>query len=78
MKKLTSTLIISSVLPTALWAQNRPNIIYIMTDQQTATAMSCAGNEDLHTPNMDKLAQKGIRFETVSYTHLTLPTNSLV
>ena len=69
MKKLTSTLIISSVLPTALWAQNRPNIIYIMTDQQTATAMSCAGNEDLHTPNMDKLAQKGIRFENAYCAH---------
>lgn len=28
---------------------NRPNIIYIMTDQQTATAMSCAGNKELNT-----------------------------
>ena len=44
-------------------AQDCPNIIYIMTDQQTATAMSCAGNADLSTPNMDKLAQHGVRFE---------------
>lgn len=34
-----------------------------MTDQQSATAMSCVGNEDLHTPNMDRLAKHGIRFE---------------
>ncbi len=49
--------------PAAMMAQERPNILYIMTDQQTATAMSCAGNEDIHTPNMDKLASRGIRFE---------------
>ena len=51
-----------STFPAALAARERPNIIYIMTDQQTATAMSCAGNSDLKTPNMDKLAQHGIRF----------------
>ena len=36
--------------------ENRPNIIYIMTDQQWAGAMSCTGNTDLHTPAMDALA----------------------
>lgn len=41
----------------------KPNIIYIMTDQQCATAMSCAGNLDVSTPNMDRLAERGIRFE---------------
>ncbi|WP_264530916.1 sulfatase [Flavobacterium sp. N502540] len=40
----------------------RPNILIIMTDQQTADAMSIAGNKDLQTPAMDKLAQNGIRF----------------
>lgn len=48
---------------TAAKKDGRPNIIYIMTDQQAATAMSCAGNADLHTPNMDKLATNGVRFE---------------
>lgn len=49
-------------LPAVLWAEQRPNIIYIMTDQQTASAMSCAGNSDVHTPNMDLLASRGVRF----------------
>lgn len=40
----------------------RPNILYIMTDQQSANAMSCAGNPDLHTPAMDSLASEGMRF----------------
>lgn len=63
MKHLKSTLLASAALPAALFAQERPNIIYIMTDQQSATAMSCTGNTDVHTPNMDRLAAHGIRFE---------------
>ena len=55
-------IIYSLFAPAALMAQERPNILYIMTDQQTATAMSCAGNEEVHTPNMDRLAQRGVRF----------------
>lgn len=42
--------------------QSRPNILIIMTDQQTAEAMSIAGNKDLNTPAMDKLAKNGVRF----------------
>lgn len=41
---------------------SRPNIVVIMTDQQTANAMSCAGNTDLSTPAMDLLANNGTRF----------------
>lgn len=51
-----------AALPAIASAQDRPNIIYIMTDQHCADAMSCAGNPDLHTPNMDLLAQRGVRF----------------
>lgn len=40
----------------------RPNIIVIMTDQQTAGAMSCAGNPYVATPAMDALATDGVRF----------------
>ena len=55
MKNLKPTLLCSMMLPAALSAQERPNILYIMTDQQTANAMSCAGNTELRTPNKDKL-----------------------
>ena len=44
-------------------AQNdRPNILFIMTDDQRWDAMSCAGNQILKTPNMDRLAEGGVRF----------------
>jgi arylsulfatase A-like enzyme len=39
-----------------------PNILFIMTDQQHAGMMSCAGNPYLKTPAMDSLARDGIRF----------------
>ena len=40
----------------------RPNILLVFTDQQTANAMSCAGNPWVKTPNMDYLARRGVRF----------------
>ena len=41
----------------------RPNILFIMTDQQHASMMSCTGNRWLKTPAMDRLAASGTRFE---------------
>jgi len=41
----------------------QPNILVICTDQQSANAMSCNGNEDLETPAMDRLAESGVLFE---------------
>ncbi|MFC1718139.1 sulfatase [Candidatus Poribacteria bacterium] len=48
---------------------DRPNILYIFTDQQYAGAMSCAGNTDLHTPAMDSIAESGVRFERAYCTY---------
>lgn len=45
----------------------KPNIIFILTDQQSASMMSCAGNKYLKTPAMDYIAENGIRF-TRAYT----------
>lgn len=47
-------------------AADRPNLLLIMTDQQTAGALSCAGNPHVKTPNLDELAAHGVRF-TKSY-----------
>ncbi len=41
----------------------KPNIIFVFTDQQTINAMSCSGNDYLETPAMDQLAATGVRFE---------------
>ena len=62
----------------------RPNILLIVADDLGYTDIGAFGSE-IPTPNLDALARAGIRFTnfhtaswcqpTVSYTHLTLPTN---
>jgi choline-sulfatase len=41
----------------------RPNVIFILTDDQGYWALGCAGNKEIRTSNIDKLAETGIRFE---------------
>lgn len=40
----------------------KPNLLFIITDQQRFDAMSIAGNKVLKTPNLDRLAKQGTRF----------------
>ncbi len=40
----------------------KPNIIYIMADDLGYGDLSCYGQEKIKTPNIDRLAQQGIRF----------------
>ncbi|HEV7346963.1 sulfatase family protein [Telluribacter sp.] len=47
-------------------APQRPNVLIIMTDQQTNDCLSLMGNPNLKTPNMDALAKRGVYF-TESY-----------
>lgn len=41
---------------------NRPNILFIMTDDHAAHAMSCYGSRINRTPNLDRIANEGARF----------------
>lgn len=41
----------------------KTNLLFILTDDQGAWAMGCAGNHELKTPNLDRLAASGMRFE---------------
>ncbi len=40
----------------------KPNILLIVTDQQSFNMVSCAGNRYIHTPNLDRIAQNGYMF----------------
>src|SRR6516164_3920949 len=39
-----------------------PNVMVILTDDQRWDALSCAGHPYLKTPNMDRIANEGVRF----------------
>ncbi|HEX8234861.1 MAG TPA: sulfatase-like hydrolase/transferase [Abditibacteriaceae bacterium] len=41
----------------------RPNILWICTDQQRFDTLGCYGNPLVHTPNLDRLAASGTLFE---------------
>jgi arylsulfatase len=43
--------------------QRPPNILWICTDQQRFDSLGCYGNDLVHTPNIDRLAQNGLLFE---------------
>ncbi len=46
----------------------RPNIIYLLTDDQRADALGCMGNPIIHTPNIDRMAAEGVLFENAFVT----------
>lgn len=51
-----------------LSAQQRPNIIFILTDDQRWDALGYAGNSVIQTPQMDRLALEGVYFENAFVT----------
>ena len=44
-------------------SEKRPNIILVFIDDMGWADFSCFGNKDAKTPNIDRLASEGIRFE---------------
>lgn len=46
----------------------KPNFVFFLTDDQRWDGMSCAGNAILKTPNMDRIAREGMRFENMFVT----------
>ena len=41
----------------------RPNILCILTDDQGVWAAGCYGNREIRTPNIDRIADTGVRFD---------------
>lgn len=46
-----------------LLARPRPNILLLMTDQHRADCIGAAGNPIIKTPNLDRIAREGVRFD---------------
>lgn len=56
-----------ALFPSPLVAQDgaqgkRPNVIFILTDDQRWDQLSCEGHPYLETPHIDRLADEGVRF----------------
>ena len=59
MKRLFVTLASISL---SAFGVEKPNVLFIISDDLTATALSCYGNKVCKTPNIDRLASQGTRF----------------
>ena len=46
----------------------KPNVIFILTDDQRWSALGYAGNKNIQTPEMDKLAEEGVYFSNALVT----------
>src|ERR1043166_8833532 len=55
-------LIFLLVFPVSTFAQQRPDIIYIMSDDHDADAISAYNKKLISTPNIDRIAAEGILF----------------
>jgi choline-sulfatase len=55
------SLCLSALLVSPL-AAARPNIVFILADDQAPWALGASGHAQAHTPNMDRIAREGARF----------------
>jgi len=62
MKHLAILLSSFLVLVSSFAAEQRPNVLFIISDDLTSTALGCYGNTVCKTPNIDRLAARGMRF----------------
>ncbi len=57
-------------------AARRPNIVFLLTDDQGYGDLSCHGNPILQTPNLDRLHREGVRFLDFHVSPTCAPTRS--
>ena len=67
--RLTLLTLLLAVLAGPASAADRPNIIFIMSDDHAAHAIGAYGSRVNTTPNIDRLAREGMRFDNVFVTN---------
>ncbi len=50
------------LLTSATKKSEKPNLVFIFSDQQTFDMLGCYGNKQIKTPNLDEFAKQGVRF----------------
>ena len=60
---MVSAFLVALASPARSGAADRPNILYIMSDDHAAHAISAYGSRVNKTPNLDRLGKEGVRFE---------------
>jgi uncharacterized sulfatase len=56
----------------------KPNIIFILTDDQAQWAAGVYGNKEIYTPNIDKLAEEGVLFTHAFSAPVCSPSRAMI
>jgi arylsulfatase len=48
--------------PAVATRRQKPNVLFVMTDQQRFDTIAALGNKDIYTPNIDRLVARGVTF----------------
>ncbi len=62
MRNIVLILFLSSFIISCSDKVKKPNIVFVFADQWRVQSMGYAGNPDVKTPNLDKLASEGVNF----------------
>src|SRR6187455_330149 len=62
MKYLIAIIFLLTVISASAQKNTKPNIIFIFADDLGYGDIGCYGQQKIETPNIDKLAQKGMKF----------------
>jgi len=55
-----------------------PNLLFVLTDDQAQWAVGAYGNPDIHTPNMNRLAKEGMRFNLAMTCPVCSPSRGMI
>lgn len=62
MKKIYTNVLSLCAVTSSLYGQDRPNILWLTYEDTSPEFIGCYGNKQAKTPNIDKLATEGVRF----------------
>ena len=79
MRRLLFALILTAFVPAPARVADRPNIVFIMSDDHAAHAISAYGSRVNQTPNLDRLAREGMRFRNAFATNsICTPSRAVI
>ena len=75
-KQLLSASLALIGLTNSVEAQKKPNILFILIDDMGYPAIECYGNKMVKTPNIDKIAEQGVKFTQAYVCPQSTPTRA--
>ncbi|MEK9633652.1 MAG: sulfatase-like hydrolase/transferase [Opitutae bacterium] len=79
--KLVGKLFASLLCFATVWnskASDKPNVVFILSDNQSYYEMSCHGHADIKTPHIDKLADQSVEFTNFHAPPFCSPSRAVI